>query len=118
MSTIKILAGDFKKGVAQYSFGSFSSLKTDEHWFLGETLPINGFSSVELANEESVRKLGAIIGWGAVGALVLGPIGLLAGLALAGKDIDVTFIAIHKDGRAFMASTDSNTYSKIQAALF
>ena len=76
------------------------------------------FSSVELASEENVKKMGGTMGWGAVGALALGPVGLLAGLVLGGKSKDVTFIAIHKDGRKFMATTDSKTYTKIQAALF
>jgi len=118
MSKVKIIAGDFKNGDAQYSVGSFSAMRSNEHWFWGESLSIKDFESIEVASEESVKKLGGTVGWGAVGALALGPIGLLAGLMLGGKGKDVTFIALHKDGRKFMATTDAKTYTKIQAGMF
>jgi hypothetical protein len=59
-----------------------------------------------------------VAGWGIVGAVLLGPVGLLAGLLAGGRGKDVTFVGVHKDGRKFFATTDSKTYTKISAALF
>ena len=117
MAKVKVHAGDFLEGDNQYSFGSLI-LKTKEHRFFGETIPITELETVEVATEESVKKLGGTVGWGAAGALILGPVGLLAGLLLGGKKKEVTFIAKFKDGRKLLASTDSKTFTKLQASVF
>jgi len=117
MAKIKVHAGDFLEGDDQYSFGSLI-LKTKEHSFIGETIPITELETVEIATEESVKKIGGTIGWGAAGAVILGPVGLLAGLLLGGKKKEVTFVARFKDGRKLLATTDSKTFTKLQAAVF
>ena len=117
MAKVKVHAGDFIKGDGQYSFGSLI-LKTKEHNIIGETIPITESESVEIATEERVKKLGGTVGWGAAGALILGPVGLLAGLLLGGKRKEVAFIAIFKDGRKLLATVDSKTFTKLQAAVF
>ena len=117
MAKIKVHAGDFLKSDGQYNFGSLI-LMTEEHNFLGETIPITKLETVEIATEESVKKIGGTIGWGAAGAIILGPVGLLAGLLLGGKKKEVTFVAKFKDGRKLLASTDSKTFTKLQAAVF
>ncbi len=81
----------FWKGIVSNSFGSLI-LKTEEHSFLGETIPITELETVEVATEESVKKLGGTVGWGAAGALILGPVGLLAGLLLGGKRKKLLFL--------------------------
>jgi hypothetical protein len=117
MAKIKIHAGDFLKGEGQFFLGAFS-LKTTEHPFLGEGIAGNQLELVEIASEESIKKLGGTIGWGLAGGILLGPVGLLAGLLLGGRKKEVAFIAKFKDGRKLLASTDSKTYMKIQAACF
>lgn len=117
MAKITVHAGDFLKGDSQFSFGSLV-LRTEAHSFVGEAIPISQLESVEVAREESVKKIGGTIGWGAAGALVLGPVGLLAGLLLGGKKKEVTFVANFKDGRKLLATTDSGTFTKLQAAVF
>jgi hypothetical protein len=37
---------------------------------------------------------------------------------LGGRKKEVTFIARFKDGRKLLATTDSSTYTKLQAAVF
>lgn len=91
MAKVTVHSGDFLKGDGQFSFGSLI-LRTTEHSWAGETIPITQLETVEVASEESVKKLGGTIGWGAAGALVLGPVGLLAGLLLGGKKKEVTFM--------------------------
>ena len=117
MAKVTVHAGDFLKGDGQFSFGSLT-LKTTEHAWLGETIQLSQLESVDVASEESVKKIGGAIGWGAAGALVLGPVGLLAGLLLGGKKKEVTFVAKLKDGRRLLATTDSKTFIKLQAAVF
>jgi hypothetical protein len=117
MGKITVHAGDFLKGDGHFSSNCFV-LKTPEKSWVGETILATNLDTVELASEESVKKIGGTIGWGAAGAIVLGPVGLLAGLLLGGKKKEVTFVAKFKDGRKILATTDNGTYVKIQAAAF
>jgi hypothetical protein len=118
MAKIKVQAGDFNKGDASYSFGMIT-LKTKEHSFLGENMKVKDtFEAVEIATEESAVKLGGAVGWGAAGALLAGPVGLLAGAVLGGRGKDVVFVAKLKDGRKFMGQTDSKTFTKLKAEVF
>jgi len=117
MSKVKVLAGDFLEADGEYSWGSLT-LKTKEHSWVGETISLKQLDTVDIATEESVKKIGGTVGWGVAGAVILGPVGLLAGLLLGGKKKEVTFVAKFKDGRKLMASTDSKTFTKLQAAVF
>ncbi len=117
MAKVKVLAGDFLKGNGEYSWGSLV-LKTKEHSWVGETIPLTQLETVEIATEESVKKIGGTVGWGAAGAVILGPVGLLAGLLLGGKKKEITFVAKFKDDRKLLAQTDSKTFTKLQAAVF
>lgn len=118
--SFKVLAGDF---IAE-SKGSF--LKHNETLFLsseaqperGEIIPIEQVELLDVATEDSVRRVGGTVGWGAVGGLALGPLGLLAGAALGGKGKDVTFVATISDGRRLLAKTDHKTFEAIRAAHF
>lgn len=119
MGKIKVHAGDFLEGVGELRmFGTILNLKTEEHSWLGEDISVKELKTVETATEESVKKVAGTVGWGVAGAVVLGPVGLLAGLLLGGKGKEVTFVATFKDGRKMLATTDSKTYTKLQAAVF
>lgn len=125
MGTIKVHAGDFNHnsvgsfyaGIAGFGGGSFT-LKTAQKGIISESIPSNELSSVQLASEENLKKLSGTLGWGAVGALALGPLGLLAGALVGGRKKEVTFIAEFKDGRRLLATTDNKTFLQIQAAAF
>lgn len=117
MSTITVHAGDFLKGDATLAFDNVIILRTEAN-FLGETIPLSQLETVEIATEETVKKLGGTIGWGAVGGIIFGPAGLLAGLLLGGKKKEITFVARFKDGRKLLATTDNPTYIKLKAAAF
>ena len=117
MAKLKVHAGDFLEGDGQFSFGSLV-LKTEAHRFLGETIPITAMEMVEIATEQNVKKLGGTAGWGIAGGVLLGPVGLLAGLLAGGRKKEVTFVAKFKDGRKLLATTDNKTFTKLQAACF
>jgi hypothetical protein len=112
MAKIKILAGDFPEGNCDYSWGDFN------FGFLSKNISDKQLDTVEIATEESVKRIGGTVGWGVAGAVILGPVGLLAGLLLGGKSKDITFIAKFKNGKKFMASTDNKTFTKLQAVTF
>lgn len=114
MAKIKVHAGDFGKGEGQFSFGNFSLPKG--MWFEG--VPGSQLAEIEVASEDSVKRVGGTVGWGAAGLVVLGPVGLLAGLLLGGKGKDVTFVAKFKDGRKLLATTDSKSFIKMKALVF
>ncbi len=119
---IKMLAGDFsKEGRSVYNEGMFSDprleLVTDD-LDDPQKIPLTELDTVEEATEENVNNIGGAVGWGTAGALLLGPVGLLAGALLGGKKQEVTFVAKLKDGRKFMATTDKKTFIKLKAAVF
>ncbi len=85
----------------------------------GYHMDFRDLDTVEIATEESARKVGGMIGWGAAGAFALGPVGLLAGLLVGSRGKkEVTFIAKTKGGKKFMATCSNKDYVKIKAAVF
>ncbi|BEH14276.1 hypothetical protein [Marinobacter shengliensis] len=117
MSSIKVHAGDFLKQSGNYNFNTLT-LKTEEHPYIGESIDVSQIETLDVATEENVKKLGGAVGWGAAGGLLLGSVGLLAGLLAGGNKKNVTFVAKFYDGRKLLATTDSKTFTKIQASLF
>jgi len=125
VSSLKVHAGDFVTVSPNHSYsknwgngGGTFHLVTEERalkFKSTEDIPSTELEFLALASEESVKKLGGTIGWGAAGGLILGPVGLLAGLLLGGKGKTVTFLAKFKDGRKVIASTDPKTWVEIQA---
>lgn len=117
MGQFKVIAGPFKSGN--------TSRKTLYLWTTGNkgmladvSVPMSSITSVDVATEENVKKVGGALGWGAAGALIAGPVGLLAGAILGGRGKDVTFIVTLQDGRRFMTTTGSGTYKEFLAATF
>lgn len=121
MHPIKIHAGDFH-GKGAYGSGWAETpgvlLLPCEAHPLGERILDTELASIELATEETVTGLGGAVGWGLVGGALLGPVGLLAGLLRGGQKRQITFIAQFKDGRKMLATTDRETFAKLQAAAF
>lgn len=117
MAKLKIHAGDWPKAAAFTMRGAFA-LPKGGFSFSNEIVFFKEIADLDLASEESVNKVGGALGWGVLGGLALGPAGLLAGLLLGGKGKDVTFVVKFKDGRRLLATTDSKTFTEMQAATF
>ena len=98
----EVLAGDFLTGPASFDDGGFWLRTRLQPGPLGERVSFKEAARVDVATEETVKKAGGAIGWGAAGALVFGPIGLLAGVVLGGKEKEVTFVLVHIDGRKML----------------
>ncbi len=119
MAKIKIHAGDFPKGDAAMHFNQIVlPWQPGDGFFGGKTIGLADLEEIDVASEESVKRIGGTIGWGAAGALVLGPVGLLAGLLLGGKKTEVTFVAKFKGEKKMLGSTDSKSYKTMMAAVF
>lgn len=86
--------------------------------FFREKVKLADIEAVEVASEEAVIRVGGAIGWGVAGAVLLGPVGLLAGLVAGSRGKAVTFVCKLKDGRKFLASAPSKVFIELQAATF
>jgi hypothetical protein len=115
--TFKVHAGDFVNGDGHQYIAGNLYLKVPGKFFR-EEIPVTQIAEIDVASEESVKRLEGTVGWGIVGGALLGPIGLLAGLIAGGKGKDVTFVCKFKDGRKFMGTAPSSVYTQIRAALF
>ena len=116
LGRINIHAGNFKKGLAhQFVHGKF--LMQSEGKFFREKILPSQIEKLEHASEASVVSLGGAAGWGIAGSVLLGPVGLLAGLIVGGRGQDVTFICVFKDGRKFIGTASSKTYSDLRTAV-
>ncbi|MGM8931381.1 hypothetical protein [Salinicola halophyticus] len=118
MAEIKIHAGDFKGMRGYFSWGAFSFFNQNSTFKSEASYQSSEIEAVEQASEENVKRLGGTVGWGAAGAVIFGPVGLLAGLLAGGRGKEVTFVAKFTDGKKILATTDSKTWTKIQAATF
>lgn len=113
LGRINVHAGSFKKGLEhQYLRGKF--IMKSEGKFFREDILLSEVVRLELASEEAVISLGGAAGWGLAGSVLLGPVGLLAGLILGGKGKDVTFICVFKDERKFLGSASEKDFNVIQ----
>lgn len=125
MGTIKVEAGDFKTGkhssfVSMFGTNSFIMAIDEAGWIGHKNITYKADQVEELseASEENVKRIWGTVGWGAAGAAILGPVGLLAGLIAGGRGKNVTFVCKFKDGKKFLGTTDSKTFLKIRAAIF
>jgi hypothetical protein len=117
MAKIIVHAGDFLKKNGSFS-GGILRLCTEDDAYRGKAISLSKLESIEIATEESVKRIGGTVGWGLAGLAVLGPFGALAGLLVGGRGKQVTFVARFKGGRKLLATTDSKTFTKLQAAAF
>lgn len=115
MANIKVHYANFPYTEITTSFGVLS-IKTGVFQFSGETVTGDKFEAIEISTEENVKKIGGTVGWGAVGGVLAGPVGILAGAMLGGNKKQVTFILGLTDGRQLMGTTDSKAYTELVAA--
>lgn len=117
LGSFEVHAGDFKAGGIHH-FGRKKLIMKRPWKLFRERVKFKNIESVEVATEDSVKRLGGTVGWGVAGGLLLGPVGLIAGLLAGGAGKDVTFVCQLKDGRKFMATARSKDYNKLAAAMF
>jgi len=118
-STITIHAGDFGSGKASFKNNVITlPAKKGQGLLNRDTIDLNDLTEIDIATDESVKRMGGTIGWGVAGAAILGPVGLLAGLLLGGKKKEITFVALFSDNKKMLATTDAKTYQQFMATAF
>lgn len=103
MSRVKILAGDLPLGAAEYCNGYILGIQV---------------STVEIATEQSIKKVGGTLAGGIVGGVLLGPLGTIGGMLVGGNKKEVVFVVQFTSGEQALARADSNIFTKIQADIF
>lgn len=123
MAKVRVLAGDLDEGdwTLTTVFGTclLTRPSTKAHMWKGETYDMKTeVARVEELNEERAKSFLGSAGWGLVGAALLGPLGLLAGVLAGGNKTNVAFLCEFKDGRKFMGVTDRRSWNALYAASF
>ena len=116
LPNIKVIASDqFRRS----DFNSYSSAAGGRF-----TLSKNGGGQAKYdqysarlypVSEERVKQFGGAAAFGAAGAVLFGPVGLLAGVLLGGNKTRCGFIAVFKDGTRALLEMDSGLYKKLIA---
>ena len=87
--------------------------------FKTEKINITGnLALLEQVTEENKTSILKKAGWGTVGALALGPIGLAAGLWLTGKSKEICIACELKSGEKFVATVDNDAFKEFKAAQY
>ena len=109
-----VVAGDYKgKGVMQ-TFNEVSIVTG-----LMKTVPVNSSTveNYEVVDEKSRKSATSAVGRAAVGGLLLGPVGLAAGLSAKSKGIHTVAIYF-KDGKKSLIEVDDKIYKALVSSLF
>lgn len=113
MAALQIHGGSFPPGYAQIlPWGLGLKLPTGK-LFGSQTIAPTQIASLQVVAEEAVKGIVGTLGWGALGAAALGPLGLVAGAVLGGRGARITFLARLHDGRELVASTDARAYAAL-----
>jgi hypothetical protein len=103
---VKVIGGDLTPGEWKYETGVL--------WGAFDQIQMHGhIKSIALQTEESIKKLPEMAAWGVAGSVLLGPVGLLAGVMLGGNKKQVCALCELKDGRKFLATMDSKIYQEL-----
>lgn len=116
----KVIAGDYPKWLVLSMFGTISiNAPYGMKEYDVKTIPINKdtVTNYEIVEEESHKSATSAVGRGLVGAAVLGPVGLLAGLSAKSKGIH-TIALQFKDGKKSLIEVDDKIYKSIIKVLF
>ena len=118
---MKILGGDWpaeRPAVLKKSFmGKPQSLLLFRSVFSHDTIPISEITSADIVTNENVASVAGKLGWGAAGALALGPVGLLAGLFAGGnRNTIVVAVAFKDDRRVLLQGAPKDLMAIVGAA--
>jgi len=116
MSSGEIIAGDFSKGTYIFkSFGTITLMRSNQLKGIDITKDIK---NVEIVTEETKKKFIGSAGWGLVGGLALGPLGLIAGVLAGGNKKEILIACELKNGKKFIALVDSKLYKGLLSASY
>jgi len=129
--SIKVIAGDLEQGQWDFHWQWWKypwtiwrrtnksarerGVLAYDHYDLKENL-----KTAQALDEESARSLAGAAGWGFVGGLALGPVGLVGGALFGGrkKDKSVTVAVEFHDGTRFLATCKPETWKRIRTLVW
>lgn len=109
-----VIAGDYKGKMIIQSFGKLyinSMFKTYAE------LDKKTLKDYEVINEKTQKSVISAVGRGFVGSLILGPVGLLAGLSANSKGTHLIAVEF-KNGDKSLLEIDDKIYEKIMKIMF
>jgi hypothetical protein len=114
MAKNKVIAGDYERKDISYGFGVVMIVTG-----FGKSVEINKdtVETYEVVDETSRKSAVSAVGRGLVGSLVLGPVGLLAGLSAKSKGTHVMAIQF-KDGKKSLLEINDKVYKALMKKLF
>lgn len=118
MSTGKILAGDYPNNTFISNSFSFNNTLTLVQGVSKSIDITKKIKNVEIITEENQKKFVGAAGWGLVGGLALGPLGLIAGILAGGNKKKMLVACELKSGEKFIAEVDSKLYQSILSASY
>lgn len=120
MTKIKVLGGSvdqklewtLKNGYIHATGPSQSGWSTE----IKKTYSLRTAKELDIADQASGVKVLGAVGWGTVGALVAGPLGIIVGGLLGGRGETVTFVAKFDDDETIMGQVPKKTWVQMLAA--
>lgn len=113
---MKVLAGDYKKDCDVRFAGD--RLQIQKGIFSYEYIALVDISDFQIVTEENKTSILGKVGWGAVGAIALGPLGLLAGVIGGGNRQDRVMALETRDGKRVLLKGNAKDVEKFTAATF
>ena len=120
MATCKVLGGDipnYAKYNSMLNIHQFTWLpKGTFNPFKSASLQLdNNIIDLEEITEENKHKILAKAGWSTLGAIALGPVGLLAGLFMGGKKKMICAAIKCKSGESILVECENKVYQELYA---
>lgn len=113
--SIKILAGDWEAGT-RCAFNPAIFGRPDRlaiGWPFGVEYTAKEIASIEIVTEHNQTSIMGKVGWGALGGIALGPLGLLAGV-LGGGNRHLKVVALELiNGKRALIQCDAKSYAEI-----
>lgn len=117
---IKVLAGDWEPGtVCVFEAAMFG--KTDRIRMarvFGPEYPANEVVSIDIVTEQNSTSILKKAGWGFVGSVALGPLGLLAGVLGGGNRHEKIVAVEFTDGKRALLQCDAKSYGEMMRLTF
>lgn len=109
-----VIAGDYEGKMVIQSFGKLSINSMFKTY---AELNKKTIKDYEIINEKTQKSVVSAVGRGFVGSLILGPIGLLAGLSASSKGTHLIAVEF-KNGDKSLLEIDDKIYEKMIKTMF
>lgn len=108
-----VLAGDYKEKAVKASLG-----RVYIDTLLGKDINKKTVDSYELVGQDAQKSMGSGIVRGAVGGVLFGGIGAIAGASSGKSKVTYTVSIVFKDGKKALCELDDEMYKKVVKALY